>query len=136
LEWGEEFPVYRKTETPVFANAWAMTEALLGKMKQEASARGVGFVVFYIPARIEISAEEWRDAHLPADYDPAQVVGKLGAICQAEGIPFVDPSARFREAAQQSPLFYSHDTHWNATGHHLVGNVLTEYVQSNRSANR
>jgi hypothetical protein len=132
LVWGEEFPVYRKTETPVFSKAWAMTEALLGKMKQEAQQRGVGFMVFYVPARIEISTDEWRDAHLPPDYDHGQVAGKLAAICQAEGIPFVDPSERFREAAKQGPLFYAHDTHWNAAGHLLAGEVLTEYVRNNR----
>jgi len=130
LVWGEEFPVYRKTETPVFAKAWTITEALLRKMKQETQLRAIPLVVFYVPARIELSPEEWRDARLPPDYEPGKVAGRLATICKAEDIPFIDPSDRFREAAMQGPLFYSHDTHWNAAGHRLAGQVLTEYVES------
>jgi lysophospholipase L1-like esterase len=129
--WGEEFPVYRRTENPAFAQSWTITQDLLRKMKQEAQQRGVGFVVFYVPARIELSAEEWSNAHLPADYDPGKVAGRLGAICQAEGIPYIDPSTRYKEAGKQGPLFYSRDTHWNPAGHRLAGDILTEYVQSN-----
>jgi SGNH hydrolase-like domain, acetyltransferase AlgX len=129
--WGEEFPVYRRAESPAFAQSWAITQDLLRKMKQEAQQRGIGFVVFYIPPRIELSAEEWGGAHLPADYDPGKVAGRLGAICQTEGIPYIDPSSRYKEAARQGPLFYSRDTHWNPAGHHLAGEILTEYVQSN-----
>lgn len=129
LVWGDEFPVYRKTQTPVFGEAWITTQALLRRMKQEIIQRGVGMVVFYVPARIELSPEEWKSAHLPADYDPTTVASRLGAICKAEDIPFIDPSDRFREAAKQGPLFYSHDTHLNPAGHHLAGQMLTEYVQ-------
>jgi hypothetical protein len=78
-----------------------------------------------------LSAEEWNAAHLPADYDPGKVASRLGATCQAEGIPFIDPSARYKEAARQGPLFYSRDTHWNPAGHRLAGEILAEYVQSN-----
>ena len=130
LVWGEEFPVYRKTETPVFAKAWTITEALLRKMKQETQLRAIPLVVFYVPARIELSPEEWRDARLPPDYEPGKVAGRLATICKAEDIPFIDPSDRFREATTKGPLFYSHDTHWNPAGHRLAGQMLTEYVQS------
>ena len=128
--WGEEFPVYRRTENPTFAQSWALTEDLLRRMKQDAQQRGIGFVVFYIPPRIELSAEEWSNAHLPPDYDPGKVAARLGAICQAEGIPYIDPSPRYKEAAKQGPLFYSRDTHWNPAGHRLAGNILTDYVQA------
>lgn len=129
--WGEEFPVYRKTENATFAQSWALTQDLLRAMRQEAQQRGIGFMVFYIPPRIELSSEEWNNAHLPPDYDPAKVAGRLAAICQAEGIPYIDPSARYKEAAKQGPLFYSRDTHWNPAGHRLAGDILTEYVREN-----
>jgi lysophospholipase L1-like esterase len=128
--WGEEFPVYRKTETPVFASAWATTQGLLVKMKQETQQRHAGLVVFYVPSRIELSPEEWKRANLPADYDPGTVADKLSAICKAEDIPFIDPTDRYKEAARQGPVFYSHDTHWNPAGHRLAGQMLTDYVQS------
>jgi len=130
LVWGEEFPVYRRTENATFAKSWAVTQALLRKMKQESQQRGIGFVVFYIPARIELSPEEWSSAHLPAEYDPGKVVSRLSTICREEDIPLIDPSSRFQEAAKQGPLFYLHDTHWNPAGHRLAAGILAEYVQN------
>jgi hypothetical protein len=129
--WGEEFPVYRRTENATFAQSWVITQDLLRRMKQEARQRASGLVVFYIPPRIELSAEEWSNAHLPPDYDSGKVASRLGAICQTEGIAFIDPSARYKEAAKRGPLFYSRDTHWNPAGHRLAGDILTDYVRSN-----
>ena len=126
----EEFPVYRKNETPRFRKAWSVTQAILRRMKQETAERGVRLVVFYVPARIKVSPEEWSKAHLPPDYNPGEVARKLVGICQAEGIPNTEPSNRFREAAKQEPLYYPHDPHLNAAGQHLAGKILAEYVRS------
>jgi lysophospholipase L1-like esterase len=135
--WGEEFPVYRRMENTTFAQSWALTQDLLRRLKQDAQQRGIRFVVFYIPPRIELSAEEWNGAHLPPDHDPEKVASRLSAICQAEEIAYIDPSSRYKEAAKLGPLFYSRDTHWNPAGHRLAGNILAEYVRSNlRSASQ
>jgi hypothetical protein len=126
----EEFAAYRRVESPELRKDWSITQALLRRVKQEADARGVRLVVFYVPTRLELSAEEWSNARLPPDYDPGEVARRLAGICQAEGIPYVEPSERFREAAKQGPLYFPHDPHWSPAGHHLAGRILAEYVEN------
>jgi acetyltransferase AlgX (SGNH hydrolase-like protein) len=127
---GEEFRVYQRTETPELKREWSITQALLRRMKQETGERGARFVIFYVPTRIELSPEEWKNEHLPSVYDPGEVSRRLDAICKAEAIPYIEPSEDFREAAKQGPLYYPHDPHWNAAGHHLAGKLLAEYVRT------
>lgn len=126
----EEFAVYQRTESPELKKDWSITQALLRRVKQETDARGVRQVVLYVPTRAELHPEEWSNAHLPPDYDPGEVARRLVEICQAEGIPYIEPSERFRETARQGPLYFPHDPHWNAAGHHLAGKILAEYVQN------
>jgi len=128
--WGEEFPVYRRTENPAFGQSWAITQDLLRKMKQETQQRGVGFVVFYVPARIELSAEEWSKSNIPASYGPDVVVQRVAQICNAEGIALLEPSQRFREARKNGPLSYAHDIHWTKAGHRLAADLVAEYVHN------
>ena len=129
----EDFAVYQKTETPEYAKAWAITQALLQKMKKETEQHGAQFLVFYIPARIEAYPEEWRSDHLPADYDPDIVRERLSQLCKTEGISYIDPSDRFLEAARSSQLYYLHDLHWNAAGHRLAGEILAGHLQNSAS---
>lgn len=125
----EEFAVYHLTETPELAREWSITQALLRRMNQECLDRGVRFVVLYVPTRIELSPAEWSGAHLPPDYDPNVVIRRLVKICQSEGIQYIDPSDRFREAGTDH-MYYAHDPHWNAAGHRLAGEILADYIRN------
>ena len=124
----EEFAVYHSTETPELAREWSITQALLRKMKQGAEQHGARLMVLYVPTRIEMSPAEWSSAHLPQDYDHSVVVQRLVKICEAEGILYLDPSDRFTEVGTNH-LYYTRDPHWNAAGHHLVGETLAEYIR-------
>lgn len=126
----DEFEVYQKTETKKVKREWTITQALLHRMKQEADERGVHFVVFYVPSRVEVSEEEWTKLRIPPDYDPGTVAGRLVAICKAEGAAYVVPSDRFREAAQHDRLYYRFDAHWTPAGNRLAAGILAEYAQS------
>jgi lysophospholipase L1-like esterase len=125
----EEFAVYHLTETPEFAREWLITQALLRKMNQDAVQHGARLMALYVPTRIELSPAEWNNAHLPQDYDPSVVVRRLGKICQAEGIPYLDPSDRFT-AVGTNRLYYPRDPHWNDAGHNLVADTLAEYIRN------
>lgn len=98
-------------------------------MKQKTVERGIGLVVLYVPTEMELFPEEWRN-YLPADFDRSKVARRLVEICKSEGLACIEPSDRFREAAKQGSLYYLHDGHWNAAGHHLAGKILAEYVES------
>lgn len=127
---GEEFTVYQQPETEQMRTSWTVTQALLRKMKKEAVDHNTGFVVFYVPTRIELSSEEWSNNHLPPDYHPAEVADTLAELCRSEGVPLIEPSQRFKEAAKQEPVYYRRDPHWNAAGHHLAGHILEQYFRS------
>jgi lysophospholipase L1-like esterase len=127
---GEEFAVYHSTETPELAREWSITQALLREMNQEVAQHNTRLIVLYVPTRIELSPAEWNSAHLPSDYEPSVVVRRLVKICQAEGIPYLDPSDRFT-ATGTNRLYYPRDPHWNAAGHHLVGEILAEHIRFN-----
>jgi len=124
----EEFAVYHSTETAELAREWSITQALLRKMNQEVVKRGARLMTLYVPTRIELSPAEWSSARLPPDYDPSVVVRHLLKICQAEGIPYLDPSDRFTTVGTDR-LYYSRDPHWNAAGHRVVGETLAEYIR-------
>ncbi len=126
----DEFEVYQKTETKNVEREWSITRALLRRMKQEADQRGVRLVVFYVPTRVELSAEDWSNRRIPADYDAGEVARKLAGICKTEDIPCIDPSDHFREAAKRSQLYYVRDVHWNPAGNRLAAQILAEYVRS------
>lgn len=129
----EEFAVYHSTETPELAREWSITQALLRKMKQEVEQHNAHLMILYVPTRIELLPAEWSGAHLPQDYDHSVVVQRLVKICQAENIPYLDPSNRFTSVGADR-LYYPRDPHWNATGHQVVGETLAEYLRSSQQA--
>ncbi len=126
----DEFSVFQKTETAEVKTEWTITRALLRRMKREATERGVALAVLYVPTRVELSAEEWNKLRIQPDYDPGEVAGRLAGICQAEDIPYIDPSDRFREVAKGSQLYYPRDVHWTPAGNRLAAQILADYVQS------
>jgi hypothetical protein len=123
------FSVFQSEESPEVARAWAVTQALLRKMKLESAQHEATLIVFYAPTRIELSAERWSASHIPDDYDPGHVLKKLLTICAAEDIPCIDPSTEFKAAQRQKPLYFARDPHWNAAGHHLVGEILANSLK-------
>jgi hypothetical protein len=118
------FLVFQTGEAPELKRGWSITQALLRKMKQESDERGVRLLVFYAPTRVEVSPKEWSASHIPENYDPRRMASQLAALCESEGISFIDPSARFQAAQQQKPLYFARDPHWNVAGHHLAGEIL------------
>lgn len=130
--WGPaEFGVYEASDRTSFRRAWAITQDLLRRMKQETAQRGARFVVFYVPTRVELSPEEWKNSQIPANFDPYEVDNRLEEICKIEGVEYIDPSERFRAAIKNRSLYYLHDPHWNAAGHRLAGEILAEYLRNN-----
>jgi hypothetical protein len=126
----DEFEAFRTTDTKRLKSEWTITQALLRRAKQETGQRGVPFVAFYVPTRVEVVPDEWDKQQISPDYGRGQVAARLGNICQAEGIPYIEPSNQFRQAAQQTRLYYKRDVHWNPAGNRLAAQILTGYLRS------
>jgi hypothetical protein len=122
----EDFVAYRRAAAPQLKNAWAVTQAILRRMKQETAQHGARLLVFYVPSRVELSPDEWQKWHFPPEYAPREVAAKITAICADEGIPYIDLSENFHQAV--ATLYYAKDQHWTAAGHRLAGGILAGYL--------
>jgi hypothetical protein len=127
----DQFRVYQKEDKPELRRVWAITRALLKRMNTETQEHGGHFLVFYAPSRVELSPEEWSQSNIPDTYAADVVLRHLTEICNAEGIPLLDPTERFREARKNGPLSYAHDVHWTKAGHRVAADLLMEYIQKN-----
>jgi hypothetical protein len=88
--------VFRVPLTPRFAAAFGVTEALLGAMRDSCAARGIPFVVFAFPQKVEVDPKE-RDLELhhygydPQWFDLAAPYRRLRATTDSLGVPCIYP---------------------------------------------
>jgi len=55
----------------------------------------------------------------------------LAELAQQQGILMVDPAQQLAQAAEQGiPPYMAYDTHWSATGHRIVANMVWETLQN------
>jgi len=53
-------------------------------------------------------------------------------IARRQGIPFLDLTPAFQQAAARGELlYYDYDTHWNQSGHDLAGKTIAQYLKQN-----
>jgi hypothetical protein len=132
----EEFRIYNTSNPAGMTNAWQITAALLDRLKRKASAAGTSFFVFYIPEKIEVYPDAWKQFlttySLDEQYfDPALPRHKLQSICDSLNIRLLDPTPVFVDAAKADTVasfYFKHDWHWNTEGNHLVGKILADSV--------
>src|SRR5262249_57180129 len=70
-----------------------------------------------------------------ADWNRDQVKIELEGACNRNHIDFIDSTEQFRIAAsrltqEHRRLYFLKDGHWNANGHKLAGELLTQYIES------
>jgi len=134
----DEFRVWKKTYDVAVRDAWEVTEAILIKLREEVEYVGGELVVFYIPPRPSVYKEVWQDTKKryglsDKEWNPDQVGREITAVCQRNGIDFIDPTTVFRAEAKalmtkRKQLHFVRDGHWNPGGHRLVGEILSEYM--------
>ena len=137
----EEFGVLKEVYDPPIREAWVITEALLRLLRDEVTAAGSQFIIYYVPLSIRVYPEDWamtrkRYRLSEEGWSAMRVERELGAICARLGVRFINPADRFvteatRLAAQRDRLYFPLDGHWNRHGHRLTGEVLAEYFSTN-----
>jgi hypothetical protein len=126
--------LYERDASPRYAGGWALAEALLGAMRDDAAGAGARLVVLVVPDRLQVEDSLWEELVHELDLDPAGYDRdlpdrRLKEIADRLGIPIVDPLARQRRlAAQGHLLFIPGDRHWNAEGHAVAADALGEVV--------
>lgn len=130
-----ELLAYRRSAPPELENAWRLTEALLAALQK---ATGGRLSVFYVPTVAAVYDESWRQTKqvfaMDDDWDIHLPEARLREICARQTIPFLSPTALFRErAAKGETLYFMQDGHWNRDGHRLVAEILAGSLISSTS---
>jgi hypothetical protein len=133
------FFVYQSPPNEEFEAAWALTEAIIRRLRDEVASRGARLAVVIIGAPEQVySAEGERllaanpglqkltlDLELPNR--------RLAAFLAAEKIPYLDLLPIFRQAASdptQPPLHFRHDGHWTVAGHRLAAEAIHKFLRA------
>jgi hypothetical protein len=124
-----------KSPPPSRAAEFALAFALLGAVRDEASALGAPFAVFSVPPRFLVEpgngARLLKVYGLPPDAFEEDGFRRLREACAERGIAFVDLLPGFRrEAAAGARLFLPTGIHWTAAGHDAAAKLLAPAVRS------
>ena len=107
---------------------WPDTERGLDAFLE--AAKGRPLTVWYLPATIEWSDDAWEQVssgHDWTDADRHVVRDAIRLWAESRGVPFLDvtPALAGRSVAE---LRFANDGHWNAAGHALVAEYLSQHA--------
>jgi hypothetical protein len=131
------FFVYQEPPNARFEAAWALTEAIIRRLRDEVEGRGSRLVVVIIAAPEQVYPAEWEQtvARNPAiqslTWDLDAPNRRLDAFLTVENIPHLDLLPVFRRAAANPatpPLHFRHDQHWTPAGHRLAAEAIHEFL--------
>lgn len=119
--------------------AWATTERILKRLKQEIESAGARLVVFSVPALFDSDMVAARELERLAN-DKQRVLcveespgyRELSSILERNDIAYVDLVPAFRDAVTNSErsMFVRGDWHWNGEGHELAARRVYDALRS------
>lgn len=100
---------------------WAKTGEYLARLKSDCEEDGVPVAVLRIPVKLEVDAVRQaqmkaRAAGQGASLDPEQPARRIAALCEALGLPLIDPLEEISRVHEREPAYFAYDDHWNRTG--------------------
>ncbi len=121
--------LFGPANNPQPARLWALADAILGAFADRVEANGARLVVVYVPSIVQVEPADWRAkrelAHLGDDFDLDRPNRELARVAAARRLRCIDLTPAFRARAVDQVLYYR-DSHWNAAGHALAGELLAE----------
>jgi lysophospholipase L1-like esterase len=116
--------------------SFSVMASILDETVRKALGRGIRVGVAFLPANIQYEPSSY--AHLSStglilrprwlETDTAVQVS-LAAWAAAQGLPFIDLTAVFREARSRSTgLSFPLDGHWTASGHKVAADALAKWM--------
>ena len=131
--------VYLEDAGPLWRDAWKVTEALVGRLAEEATAHGARFLLVSIgtPEQVEDDLGRRTLAVLPPGADLDRPDRRLQAVCDARGIPclFLAEPLRREEASSGTRLYGFGERrggHWNAAGHRAAARAIEAFLLERR----
>jgi len=137
LEYPVELGIYLP-ETPEWADAWALTEALIRQFRVLAEAQGSRFAVIIIPDRRAVHSKDWdiTVGYWPflQGVSPMAPAARLQRFLETEGIPVLNLTYTLNGWAltrdETERLYYRDDGHFNAAGHAVTAQRLALWLAS------
>ncbi len=134
----EDYRVYAGVYTPEMEAAWRITALLIRELKRQVEADGARLLVCFVPEQEMVYPERWEIFKnnfgiTDETHDRFKPAGLLQKICSEAGVDFLDPTVAFQTATRVrqdsiQQLFYPKDSHWNAAGHRLIGELLADWI--------
>ena len=131
------FYTYHQPPGDDWASGWALTEAILARLKQEVRADGGHLAVVIIPAREQVYLDEWARTVTASremqalNWDLTLPNRQVGQILTSLQIPHLDLLTVFQATAGEAPsarLYFVHDGHWTEAGHTLAAEAIFQFL--------
>jgi hypothetical protein len=113
---------------------WRMAEEYVLEFDRVCRENGIRCAIHVIPAEIQvdpdIAAQVFDGLGLdPADYDLDLPQRRITDFCERHGIAVLDPLEYLRQSHRpDARLYIPNDTHWNARGNRLAGELLASFI--------
>jgi hypothetical protein len=137
-ELGTDNLVYREPDSPLWNNAWLVTEGLILLMRDEVNARGAKFVVVTLSNGVQVVPDPaGREAFMKrvGVKDLFYPDNRIRALCIRGSIPVITLAPELQAYAQKSGTFlhgFGSDLgngHWNASGHRVAGELIAQKLK-------
>jgi lysophospholipase L1-like esterase len=126
--------IYRPP-TPSIDRLWEAETRLLEKIRDLSQKNGTRLLVSYVPEKAAIhrpTLEELaRLSRTALDaLDPDRPCRRLGEICAALDVPYLDMTQIFRAHPDPVELYLIENMHWSARGHSLAAHAAAETIRA------
>jgi hypothetical protein len=136
LEYPVELGLY-VPEDEHWANAWALTEALIVEFRDVVQEQGSQFAAVIIPDRRAVHAEDWdatvADYPFLAGIDPTGPQRRMEALLASHDIPALDLTWNLRAWVSRNVggrLYFPSDGHYNANGHSVTAERVSGWLRA------
>jgi len=138
-ELGTDYNVFRSPVDEVWQRAWAVTDALLVEISNEAARHGVPLIVSMITSGFQVHPDPaYRNKIL--EQTPAEDLGypykRISALGSKHGFEVIDLAPDFARYAEENQIFlHGFDNtvfgegHWNEEGHRRAGEIIAPRVK-------
>jgi hypothetical protein len=135
--WGSQLTSFLRQPTDDWQSAWRLTEALILKTREVATAGAADFLLVELASPLAVMPEQLRLEHVPQtathQYDFDGPHRRLTAIAQHHGLHFFSLQPAFRNRIGQSQeafdsLFLDCDGHYTVDGHRLAADALSGHL--------
>ncbi|MGE3272508.1 MAG: hypothetical protein AB7P40_27430 [Chloroflexota bacterium] len=116
-----------------WSRAWDNSRALLGKIHEQADSLGAPMVIAGAPEWRTLVPDTWAEEVASARLDSGRLqipapTDRLGVIAARVGVPYIDllPPLQAATATGGGPFYYDFDKHWNAEGHRVAAEAISQ----------